>query len=82
MRRYEGEKHITSVSGSNQDENIGTTPLDNRKYEIPTNEIEASAKANMHDGTNISEEDVAIPTLDEYVHFNNLDELVLMMKMR
>ena len=26
MRQYEGEKHITSLSGSKQDENIDTTP--------------------------------------------------------
>ena len=48
--------------------------MDNREYEIPTNEIGGSAAANMHDGASISEEDVAIPTSNEYVHFNDLDE--------
>ena len=28
----------------------------------------------MHDEAYISEENVAIPTSDEYMHFNNLDE--------
>ena len=74
VRQYEGDKHITGLSGSKQDENIGTTPLDNREYEIPANEIGGSAPANMHDGAYISEEDVAIPTSNENVHFNNVDE--------
>ena len=74
VKRYEGENHIIGVSGSNQDENIDTTPLDNREYKIPTNEIGGSTTANMHDGAYISEEDVTIPTSDEYMHFKDLDE--------
>ena len=74
VRQYEGEKQITGVSGSNQNENIHTTPLDNREYEIPANEIRGSTAANIHDGAYISEENVAIPTSDEYVHFKDLDE--------
>ena len=74
MRQYERDKHITDLSGSKQDENIGTTPLDNREYKIPANEIGGLAAANMHDGAYIFEEDVAIPTSNEFVHFNNLDE--------
>ena len=56
VRQYEGDKHITGLSGSKQDENIGTTPLDNREYKIPANEIGGLAAANMHDGAYIYEE--------------------------
>ena len=62
MWQYEQEKHITHGSGSNKDENIHITLMDNKEYEIPTNEIKGSFVVNMHNGACISKDDVAIPT--------------------
>ena len=73
-RQYEREKHNIGIRGNNQNENIRTTPLNNREYKIPTYEIRGLATANMYDRAYISEEDVEMLTSVEYMHFNHHNE--------